>query len=202
MDISQSPADEDKSSSIDVPDEHYQHSWNSWLKKTRPASDGTSLALSKTGRSFREESTLCIQLAQPQGTDANVIDGLCNICRWFLDNLRFISDQLVPFSLDRGDGPNEIEIQLWGTKTLLVQAPNGGCRWCKRTLLEWDKRQPDDGEDWPLGTLIELTFQDFLSVRTIQRKQPSRKNLLKSALRLYPTGMCDRSLNIKSSIFG
>lgn len=152
--------------------------------------DDTSLVLSKTGKSSHEESIICIQPAQTLGKNAKITDGLCIMCCWMLENLRFISDQLVQFSLDRRDGSPEIEIRLWGTKTLLVHASNEGCRLCERRLLEWYKSEPYDGEEWPIGT---LTFQDLLLVRTIQRRRSDQKNLVKSSLRLYPTGMCNYS---------
>lgn len=147
---------------------------------------------------IHDESLVCVQPAQDLGEDANIVGGICAMCRWMLGNLRFIFDQ---FSFNPGDGSPSIEIPYWGAKKLLAQASHEGCRLCERTLLECYGTHPDNGQDWNLGTVLNFGPRDALLLCTFQRRPPGQRSLIKSALNLYIFGIFVSFSYTKTQVF-
>ncbi|CAG8971335.1 hypothetical protein HYALB_00005953 [Hymenoscyphus albidus] len=141
-----------------------QYSWIPWLKTTQAVSDPASIVVSDNGKNRWGKQIPRIEPVRNLGTDADVVDGLCVMCRWMLDHLRFIFDK-IPFDHRRW-WAFEIELGLWSTRQLLTHASKAGCRLCQRTELFWDRASDD--EDVLIRTLISVPGKELLQLETIQ----------------------------------
>ncbi|CAG8959423.1 hypothetical protein HYFRA_00001321 [Hymenoscyphus fraxineus] len=143
--------------------EQGQYSWIPWLKTTQAVSDPASVIVSDYGKDRWGEKIQRIEPARNLGTNPDVVDGLCVMCRWMLDHLRFIFDE---FTFRRRRWSSGIELNLWSTRQLLTYASKAGCRLCQRTELFWDRASDD--EDVLIRTLISVRGKELLRLETIQ----------------------------------
>ncbi|CZR57721.1 uncharacterized protein PAC_07610 [Phialocephala subalpina] len=131
-----------------------RYSWEPWLQSTHAINDGTAVIAHEALYDDREFPTryLTIRPRDNYGTNPDVVDGLCILCRWMLDHLRFVADhRKKPHVVsDRELERWGISIEHWPSTLPLVQAAAEGCRLCGMILSASDYTRPTKADEWPL----------------------------------------------------
>ncbi|CZR66419.1 uncharacterized protein PAC_16320 [Phialocephala subalpina] len=137
-----------------------RYSWPAWLESAQAIEDDDAIF---TKGSYEDWGNTCltIQPKEDYGTNPDIIDGLCVMCRWILDHLRLVFNHL---ELDIPNFTDTMNIKHWSTSLLLVQAANKGCGLCDMLVSACKPEPPSSAGEWHIRTKLHYGHSEGLSL--------------------------------------